>query len=419
MTHIDSLGVLDESVWLDLALGPVTKYPHLEYTMHDVRKAGARLNGSMIWTDETRDEIIEAFHVAESWRSSHVLPMRSVRMSLAARLRSAKANGITAARAKRFSSVRAKLKRFPTMNLDQINDLAGCRAIVDDIRGVWRLVDECKAKFPHEIHGKEYDYIKEPKDDGYRSYHMVFRFRGTGEAYAFNGHRVEVQLRTRLQHSWATAVEAVGRFRGENMKGGGGDPDWRRLFRLMSLEFATTERCLDDGEQERAIRLSEIKDLNRRLGAAAFLENIKTATQFVKHYVIAENQSPFYLIRHDTKTHQVSVELFQDAVSGARSMSKIELGIEANDDPYDAVLIDVGHIASLIDSYPGYFGDVGLFAQNLRFLCEGKDAVEFTLAPQAILKAPPREDPDMSWFQYASRRRWDERDRRKKKGKRR
>lgn len=68
---------------------------------------------------------------------------------------------------------------------------------------------------------KDYDYIAAPKVDGYRCFHRVFKFKEDSvEEECFRGRRVEIQIRTRLQHSWATAVEAVGLFRGEDIKGG-------------------------------------------------------------------------------------------------------------------------------------------------------------------------------------------------------
>ena len=70
---------------------------------------------------------------------------------------------------------------------------------------------------------------------------MVFKFSGTGQEEVYNGRRVEIQIRTRLQHSWATAVEALELFRRENLKGGEGSPNWLRLFKLMSAEFAVAE----------------------------------------------------------------------------------------------------------------------------------------------------------------------------------
>ena len=47
---------------------------------------------------------------------------------------------------------------------------------------------------------------------------MVYRYRGDGDDEVFHDRRVEVQIRTWLQHTWATAVEAVGAYRSENMR---------------------------------------------------------------------------------------------------------------------------------------------------------------------------------------------------------
>ncbi len=52
---------------------------------------------------------------------------------------------------------------------------------------------------------------------------------------------IEVQLRTRLQHNWATAVETVGIFTGEALKSSQGNEDWQDFFRLVSTWFAHKE----------------------------------------------------------------------------------------------------------------------------------------------------------------------------------
>lgn len=46
-----------------------------------------------------------------------------------------------------------------------------------------------------------------------------------------------MQIRTAIQHSWATAVEMVGLFRKESLKSGLVDIKWLRFFELVSELF--------------------------------------------------------------------------------------------------------------------------------------------------------------------------------------
>ena len=86
------------------------------------------------------------------------------------------------------------------------------------------------------------DYIKSPKPDGYRGVHLIVHPGFKNPKYApWNARRVEIQIRTQLQHTWATAVETVDMFYGQNLKIGGGDSKWRRFFALCSTVFALEE----------------------------------------------------------------------------------------------------------------------------------------------------------------------------------
>ena len=104
--------------------------------------------------------------------------------------------GDMASRAKRMQSIRRKLADT-TLNLDQMQDLGGCRAILGDIDGVNRLVERIRERTPHRIR-REWDYIRNPKDDGYQSHHLSLEFMPNGrvgDQYA--GRRIELQVRTR------------------------------------------------------------------------------------------------------------------------------------------------------------------------------------------------------------------------------
>ena len=54
----------------------------------------------------------------------------------------------------------------------------------------------------------------------------------------FNGLRVEVQIRSKLQHFWATAIETVDFFTRQAIKSSEGHPDWVDFFKLVSSAFA-------------------------------------------------------------------------------------------------------------------------------------------------------------------------------------
>jgi hypothetical protein len=226
--------------------------------MKDVLRAGEALAGEVPWNNDSEAEAARhVFSVANNWRDSHAYPMRKIRYELAAQLRKHKFKAsMPVARLKRMPSIRRKLKAIPG-NLNQMHDLAGCRAILPSIKDVTRFIEAMRANSAHELF-REYPYIRDAKADGYRCHHMVYKFRGTGDEEVYNGRRVEVQVRTQLQHSWATAVEAVGLFRREDLKAGRGDPDWLRLFKLMSAEFAVEEGCENADDQ----RTEEITGLH-------------------------------------------------------------------------------------------------------------------------------------------------------------
>lgn len=356
-------------------MGPMTEYPRLAYGMKAVRKAGDRLAkliqfGQDITVGQYVDTL-EIFSIANSWRDSHFLPMRSVRFSVGHHMRALRLKGDMASRPKRIASIRRKL-RESTTNLDTMNDIGGCRAIMADIKGVRSLLASMRDKFPHDIHSREFNYIDEPKPDGYRSHHIVFKYRPRdADTEAFEGRRIELQVRTRLQHSWATAVEAVGLFRGQDLKHGKGDQDWLRLFELMSAEFAHVEQCpVHIGVPDHNDRVRELRDINKRIGATSILEGIKNLTHYSENFVQPTEKSRYYLLQYG-KDHNVTIQPFWTLMLGARTLEEMELKIELRSNGAKAVLVEVDKVDKLGEMYPNYFGDVSLFVRNLKSICTG------------------------------------------------
>jgi hypothetical protein len=262
------------------------------------------------------------------------------------------------------------------------------------------FINGLRANSAHEIHN-EADYINQPKSDGYRSHHMVFKFQGNGDEAVFDGRRVEIQLRSHLQHSWATAVEAVGMFRREDLKGGQGDAGWLRLFQLMSAEIALAEECPDAaGPESRPDRVSEIIALDEKLRAIGTLEDTSQAVRYVDEYVTETNYKPeYYLIKYNRAKGTVSVEPYSEPISGMKSLDAEEVtNSEKGDRNINAVLVEADSIENLKAAYPNYFGDVQIFKGILQKVTQGADAQEFALPAQALAPQKPREKPNLSWF---------------------
>ena len=98
-----------------------------------------------------------------------------------------------------------KRKKLP-INLEtaltKIYDAAGIRIICAYIDDVYTVVKMLK-KFKDLKILKEKDYIKNPKSNGYRSYHIVFQvpLDIAGEVHPVN---IEIQIRTIAMDFWAS-----------------------------------------------------------------------------------------------------------------------------------------------------------------------------------------------------------------------
>lgn len=382
----------------------MSNYPEFKFARADVKRAGKSLSQTLLWADETEDALRSVFEVANSWRNSHLLPMRRMHSELVGQVRRAKTSGITAARLKRMVSIRKKLQRIIS-SLDEIQDLGGCRAIVPTMDDVRRLVEVIRESSRHYV-GKEDSYISVPKSDGYRSHHLLMRFSPRfNEEEIFAGRRIELQIRTRLQHSWATAVEAIGMFRNEDIKGGGGSPEWRRLLKLMSDEIAEIEGCpLRADAPLRQDRVREIKELEASLGAVALLGHIGNVVRYLGGYNIDQRMSArYFLVQYDNSRNEVSVRPYREAYNGVISYDEAEfLSLKSLGPKTNSVLVEAKKIKGLREAFPNYFGDVNIFRQTMMRVAQGKRGKEYAMPPQLQGPIPPKEPPIGSWFRRHS-----------------
>lgn len=383
------------------------EYPRFEYSTEDVKRVGDVIAGDLRWNPQTEAPIREAFQIANSWRDAHAFPMRSVRGSLRWYMHASDIQGVTAARLKRMQAIRRKLARpgLRPLHLHQLQDLGGCRAIVPSIADVTRLVD-CMRNGRHTVH-HESPYIDQPKKDGYRSHHMILQYCGKGERKIYDGRRVEVQIRTRMQHSWATAVEAVGLLRGEDLKGNKGSADWLRLFFLMSVEFARAENCAEPpNAPARHTRSAEIIDLEKRLHATKHLQNISDAFRATDQLVEdPKSRATYYLLKFDNATKQMTVEPYFAPKEAMLQYDNAE-ELDNHTGKQNIVLVEADRLENLKAAYPNYFGDVQLFKMQLGKVIRGKAVQEYTVHPQESVMPRPREPANLAWLKRRGKIRW-------------
>ena len=125
------------------------------------------------------------------------------------------------------------MRRFDRMNLARMQDLGGCRAVVNSVEKVRALVGLYeKSPIKHKLVGQD-DYIAHPQASGYRGIHLVYRYY-SDRSPTYNGLQIKLQLRSPLQHAWATAVETVVTFLRQALKASQGHADWLRFFSLMA-----------------------------------------------------------------------------------------------------------------------------------------------------------------------------------------
>src|SRR5690606_36008605 len=144
-------------------------------------------------------------------RSIHGHPLNTFQTTLRIKGRQIDPDIIVAQPVKRLSSIETKLARFPTMTLSQMQDIAGCRRVVSTATDVQALVQSyLNSDLKHKLHTLE-NYIENPKETGYRGVHFIYRYF-SDKIDTYNSLKIEMQLRSQIQHAWATAVEIAGIF---------------------------------------------------------------------------------------------------------------------------------------------------------------------------------------------------------------
>ena len=200
-------------------------------SLGNVKRAGKTLRRARATPGQASslEEVRKARGVVEAYRSAHAVPLNAAYMGLRSCLRAEGFDLDVSRRLKRLPTIEDKLRRLPWLDLSSMQDIGGCRAVLDTQEQVQRVVERFCANSLRRNQKSDTikDYVVSPKPSGYRAVHIYTRY---------HNRRIEMQLRTRDQDSWAKLVEhltnttgidfktAKGQPRSTNCSGTGGDP---------------------------------------------------------------------------------------------------------------------------------------------------------------------------------------------------
>jgi Region found in RelA / SpoT proteins len=280
-------------------------------------------------------------------------------------------------RLKRLPSIIAKLSKQPNMKLSQMQDIGGCRAILrnmDDLQSLLESSRDVEEGLFSDV--KKYDYIAEPKASGYRSVHFVWRYRSDSPAgKAYDGMRIEIQVRSALQHAWATAVEMASTYRSEDLKGSAGDDKWLRFFALIGSAIALTERSsiVPGTPHKKRELIRELKSLSEDLKVCSLMRRWSEITAIRDDHQ-AEPARLFLVTLRETE-----YRWFLDVRSfpGTKKMDVQEEYLNAEKENagrgnVQVALLSVESIDMLRTAYPNYYGDTSAFITALEQILHGR-----------------------------------------------
>ena len=337
------------------------------YPKQEVNNAGKVLASDRA----SPEEIEEATKILNNWRSCHSYPMHVFQIRLNNVTKKIDKDSLTAQRLKRVPSILFKLRRGyhgrkPSMKLFQMQDIGGCRAILSNVDLARKIysTNYLKSDLKHPLITKK-DYITTPKNDGYRSLHLVYSYKSDKEGKKdFNGLLIEIQIRSKLQHLWATAVETVGFMTRQSIKCSEGDKDWTDFFRLVSSAFAKLENCpivpnTQDDEKELYL---EIKQKAINLNIINLLRGWTSAINFIEQKPRDKLKDHFYLLELDIPGEKIIVSSYSEKgkEKAIKDYARAEKKYQGQKE-YDVVLVGADTTVNLKKAYPNYFIDTKEF----------------------------------------------------------
>ena len=337
----------------------------LRFSRKQITHAGVVL----ITNEATPTARAQALQTLSDWRALHWYPMHMLALALRQHLRAQHKTAVIATRLKRLPTILDKLQnREQKMALARMQDVGGVRAILPSINDIRMLEKYCRQIKGHLTLKGSKDYLTAPRCSGYRSLHLVYEYRNPNKP-ELDGLLIELQLRSRLQHLWATAVEAVGFARQEALKSSRGAEEWLTFFKLVSALFAFREANQPPPEFESSSE-SEVKEkLKEHIRTFGSIDTLQAIAHLsMPPHLDSLKQSKYWLIRSDGR--QLLFQGFNDETAAFSAYNDLEQTPLNLIGQAQTLLFSVDSVKNIQRAYPNFFLNISDFLRQLTRLLD-------------------------------------------------
>jgi hypothetical protein len=234
-----------------------------------------------------------------------------------------------------------------------MDDVAGCRLIFQSINELYSFRDQFhKARFKHKRRNADdkdkYDYIKNPKESGYRGVHDVYEYDvNSSVGRPLKGLYVEIQYRTLVQHAWATTVEVIGFITESQPKFKQGDTRYEAVMEMASEILARAHEKMKGPLPEINDRslVANFLAAEKDLGLLQMLRGLNSADK-----IISAKRNAILII---SEGKPLEVKQYRDAPDALRALFELEKEMPER----DIVLVRADTSEDVRLAFKNYFSD--------------------------------------------------------------
>lgn len=334
----------------------------------------------------------------QSWRAHHSI-IRNKLFDIFSLEFKETINCPISARLKRLPSIKRKLLES-SMRLTQMQDILGFRIIVSNIDEIYRIEKVLKNFFYNNnqysiVYCDTYDYIKNPKPDGYRCIHLILK--------AEDRYYIEIQIRTKIQHLWATTLETVSVVLNKDFKHEYKKDGFNIFFKNVSNIICKFEQNNTQGLlfSIKMIRIYRSKYLKQIQAISLYSQSIrKTLKELEQSKQIKHTPNLLFILnleeagkiinnKRDNKdaintSKILRIKVFNNNEEALRNYNQRELK-DKHDERHDIVLITSTDLKFLETNYPNYYLDCNEFLQQVRNMVINK-VIQYKIFGISLLK---------------------------------